>query len=152
MFKIMSPFELNVLIWPATAIFISTLIVGFYSTRWLLVSFFSAVVKAAIYLSYYGFIFNGDFTFLDDWSYLDGGHQFLGMDIGLLNIFDNWDQALMIGRGDHFLYYLYNAYAIKYFGDGYYAPVAINGILSVIVAKCSSSSTIITAESKSEGS
>jgi hypothetical protein len=130
----MSPFELNVLIWPATAIFFGTFVVSFYSTRWVLVSFFSAVVKTAIYLSYYGSIFNGGFTFLDDWSYLDGGHQFLRMDIGLFNILDNWDQALRIGRGDHFLYYLHNAYAIKYFGDGYYSPVAVNIILSVIVA------------------
>lgn len=130
----MSPFELDALIWPVIAIFLVTLGVSFYSTGWIATSIFSALLKAGIYIIYFGIFFNGTFTFLDDWSYLDGAYDILRIDIGLTNLLYNFDSILQIGRGDHFVYYLYNSYAIKVFGDGYYSPVALNILISVIIA------------------
>lgn len=40
----------------------------------------------------------------------------------------------MIGQGYHFIYYIFNAYSIRFFGNGYYAPVAMNILLTVLIA------------------
>ena len=38
------------------------------------------------------------------------------------------------GRRPHFVYYLYNTYAFRIFGEGYYAPVACNNLLTPLIA------------------
>ena len=64
----------------------------------------------------------------------DRGCQIVHEKIGFSNLIENWDLLLFVGRGEHFVYYLQNAYAIRLFGDGYYAPVALNVIITLLVA------------------
>jgi hypothetical protein len=130
----MSPFNFDILIWPGAVIFFATLTVSLIVKLNLSISILLSFIKAGIYIAYFGYFFDSTYTFFDDWSYLDGGREIFHRDIGLTNLWDNWDFVLIIGRGDHFIYYLYNAYAINLFGDGYYAPVALNVIMTIAVA------------------
>jgi hypothetical protein len=130
----MAPFDLDVILWPVLTIFIGTLAVSLKVTKSLALSVSAALVKAGIFAVYFGFLFNGTYTFFDDWSYLEGGRELFLKGIGITNLAENWEFALMIGRGDHFVYYLYNTYAFRIFGEGYYAPVALNIFLTIFIA------------------
>ncbi len=130
----MNPFELDLLILPALFIFCVIFTVVIYTLKNYYAAFIAAFLKTSIYLIYFGWIFDGSFTFLDDWSYLDGGQILCNANIGIFNIFEEWDLVASVGRGNHVSYYLYNCYAFGFFGYGYYAPVAINIILTVFVA------------------
>lgn len=130
----MSPFDLDTLIGPTAAIFFVTLLLTFQFTKWPVISLLVALVKAGIYIFYFGVVFDGTFTFLDDWSYLNGGSELINHGVGITNLAENWELTLTVGRGDHVFYYLLNAYAMRLFGEGYYAPVAVNVLLAVAVA------------------
>jgi hypothetical protein len=93
-----------------------------------------ATAKAGLYFVYYGALFDGRFTFSDDWTYLERGGALYDAGVGVTNLLDSLPLLLAAGEGDHFLYYLLNALAIGWFGDGYYAPVAFNVIAAVAVA------------------
>ena len=129
----MTPFAINELALPAISIFIVTLFITLYFTKWIGLSIIAAFIKAGVFIIYFGLLFDGTYTFLDDYGYLDGGSILLREEVGI-NIWDNWDLLTSVGRGSHFLYYLYNAYAFTIFGEGYFAPVALNIILTVIIA------------------
>lgn len=130
----MSAFDLELLLTPALAIFFTTLMVALWVTRAPVFSMVAAVIKAVIFLLYFGLLFDGTFTFLDDWSYLEGGQELHSQGIGVANLAENWNSVLAIGGGSHVIYYLYNAYAFRLFGEGYYAPVALNIVLTVLIA------------------
>jgi hypothetical protein len=130
----MKPFDLDLLLAPGLSIFFATVGVAFWVTRSPVFSVSAAFIKAGIFLVYFGILFDGTFTFLDDWSYLEGGGELYAQNVGLTNLSENWEFALVIGGGDHFIYYLYNAYAFRIFGEGYYAPVALNILLTVLIA------------------
>lgn len=130
----MHPFDLELLFTPGLVIFFATLWVAFKVTRSAGFSIAAALVKAGIFLVYFSMLFDGTFTFLDDWSYLEGGQELYAHGVGLTNLAENWQFALIIGGGDQFLYYLYNSYAFQLFGEGYFAPVALNILLTLLVA------------------
>lgn len=130
----MHPFELDILLTPGLVIFFATLMVASMVTRSVVFSLSAGFVKAGVFFVYFGLLFDGTFTFLDDWSYLEGGQALYAQDVGITNLGNNWKFVLMIGSGDHFLYYLYNTYAFRLFGEGYYAPVALNILLTLLVA------------------
>lgn len=130
----MQPFDLPTLLWPATVIFVATVIVAFRVTRAPAFSLCAALIKAGVYLLYFGYAFDGTYTFLDDWSYLEGGEDLLAAGVGITNLAEHWNLVLVTGRGDHFVYYLYNTYAFRLFGVGYYAPVALNILITLVVS------------------
>ena len=130
----MQAFELDVLLAPGVMIFFTTLLISFWVIRFPVFSIIAAFGKSGFFLVYFGGLFDGTYTFLDDWNYLAGGASLLAHDVLLTNLMDNWEYVLMIGGGDHFVYYLYNAYAIRIFEEGYYAPVALNILLTVLIA------------------
>ncbi len=130
----MHPFDLELLLTPGLIIFVASLIVAFIVTQSLVFSLSTGLIKAGLFTIYFGVFFDGTFTFLDDWSYLEGGQELIAYNVGITNLANNWDVALRIGSGEHFVYYLYNSYAIRLFGDGYYAPVALNILLTLLIA------------------
>jgi hypothetical protein len=130
----MHPFDLELLLKPGLLIFTATLWVAFLVTRSSVFSLSAALIKAGIFLVYFGVLFDGTFTFLDDWVYVNGGVEVVAEGIGLSNLDENWDFVLMTGGGKHFIYYLYNAYAFRFFGVGYYAPVALNIVLTILIS------------------
>lgn len=130
----MNQYPIDALIWPAVAIFLVAVLVTIKFTGNPLLSVVVSLVKSGLFVYYFGFVFDGRYTFLDDWSYLEGGLKLSDYGIGVTSIVYEWDYLLMIGRGSHFVYYLYNAYAIRIFGEAYFAPVALNVILTIGVA------------------
>lgn len=130
----MNPFDLHVLFWPASVIVVLTLIVTFYITANPFGAMLAALLKAGVFFVYFGWFFDGTFTFQDDFKYLAGGEFLLLNGVGIFNLTDNWEMIRTIGAGDHIFYYLYNTYAFKIFGLGYFAPVALNILLTVFFA------------------
>ena len=130
----MSPFEFDTLILPSLFIFFITLSVTFLFTKWPALSILVAFLKSGIFIGYFGFLFDGTFTFSDDWTYLKGGKYLNSKDIGFSNLDENWQSALNLAGGNHFIYYFQNAYSLRFFVNGYYAPVAINIALTAFIA------------------
>jgi len=130
----MHPFDLVKLIWPSLGIAVSGFIICFAYTRSLPISFFSSLIKAIFFITYFGFFFDGTYTFLDDWVYYNEAIFLLHKHVTLFNLTDNWQLLLSVAGGQNALYYLFDVYAFKIFGTGYYAPVALNIILTGFIA------------------
>jgi hypothetical protein len=127
-------FDASALAAPTALIFALTTWAAWRVTRSPAATLGLAFVKTGIYWAYYAWSFDGTYTFLDDWTYLERGAALQAEGVGWLNMIDSLPLLLAAGEGNHFLYYLFNASAIGWFGEGYYAPVALNVMLSVIVA------------------
>jgi hypothetical protein len=127
-------FELAQLALPAAMIFLFSVWAGIACTRSTFASLALASLKCGAYLGYYLWGFDGTYSFLDDWSYLERGAVLHANGVGWFNLVENLPLLVATGEGNHFLYYLYNATAISWFGDGYYAPVALNVIAATAVA------------------
>jgi hypothetical protein len=130
----MTPFPLDVLVVPAAAIFLVTLLVSLRVTRSAAIAISLGFIKAGVFCWYFGTVFDGTYTFIDDWTYFERGVLLLREDVRISNLVDNWQLVLMLGGGDHFVYYLYNTYAFRLFGAYYFAPVALNILLTVPIA------------------
>lgn len=128
------PFDLGQLAWPGLAIFLVLFVLSFIALRRPVVALVVAALKATLFVAYFGGIFDGSFTYLDDWTYFERGAYIQESGIGLSNLIDSLPLLVAIGEGDHFLYYLYNAVAFDWFGTGYYAPVALNVIVTGFIA------------------
>ena len=130
----MNPFDLGILLWPASAIFICTLAACLLFTKSPLLSITASFTKAGIYIFYFGFAFDGTYTFNDDWEYIDGAQELLANNIGITNLADNWEFVMATANSRHAVYYLHNLFAFYLFGEGYFAPVALNVLLTLIIA------------------
>lgn len=130
----MTPYHFSVLLLPALVIGAFAFAVSMWVTRNALFAYIIALVKCVLFVGYFGILFDGTYTFLDDITYLEAGKELLARGIGITSLIDEWETVLAISRGDHFAYYLYNAYAFRLFGVGYYAPVACNIVLTIAVA------------------
>lgn len=100
----------------------------------ILVSIFLSSIKSTMFFIYFYYLFDGTYTFLDDWtylnkatSYIEGNYDFFSLILHPL-ILEN-----IFGSG-HFLYQLYNVLAFKLFGNYYYSPVALNIVLTFITS------------------
>lgn len=130
----MKPFDIQTLLLPSFTILALTLSVTYKATRSPTLSIFASLIKAGLFILYFSYFFDGTFTFLDDWTYIEIGKEINAKGIGLTNLDENLAQVMAAGGGEHFLFYLYNAYAMQLFGEGYYAPVAANIILTLPIA------------------
>lgn len=130
----LQPFELSVLLLPAGAIYLAVFVCAWRITSSPAVASVLAAAKSLVYVLYFGLVFDGTYTLLDDWTYLERGAELRAEGVNLLTAFDNLPLLIAVGQGDHFVYYLYNAITFDLFGEGYYAPVALNGILTAPIA------------------
>ena len=130
----MNAFDFSVLLWPSAAIWFLTFGISLRVTHSAAIAAVLALVKTMVFASYFGLIFDGTYTFLDDWIYLDGGTELVRQGVGLLSVPQHWELLVDTGGGDHVLYHLFNAYALRIFGEGYFAPVACNVLLTIAVA------------------
>lgn len=129
----LQPFDLSVLLLPAGAIYIAVFMCAWRMTSPAVASVLAAA-KSLVYVLYFGLVFDGTYTFLDDWTYLERGAELRAEGVNLLTAFDNLPVLIAVGQGDHFIYYLYNAVAFDLFGEGYFAPVALNSMLTAPIA------------------
>ncbi|HKT41079.1 MAG TPA: hypothetical protein VJQ86_01840 [Rhodanobacteraceae bacterium] len=130
----MHPFPLVDLAWPAIFILITGFAIAYAFTRRIVLSYWITAVKAGLFLVYFGFFFNGTFTFDDDLRYLDIGEQLAANGIGLMNIISHYKYIVSTVTGANIAYYVYNATAVDLFGAGYYAPVTLNIVLTFLEA------------------
>ena len=132
----LDPFPLQPLLMPALAILAATAIATYAVTKAATLSLVTGAIKAAIFISYFGYFFDGTYTVLDDWTYVRNGIFLLNHNVNFLNFYDNWHIAREASEGnDVFFYYLYNAFAFELFGQAqYFAPVALNLVLVALIA------------------
>ncbi len=130
----MQPFPLIELAWPAIFILVAGFVIAFAFTRRIVLSYWITALKAGLFLLYFGWLFNGTYTFLDDWRYLDIGRQLAANSVGLINIISHYRYIVSTVAGANVAYYVYNATAVNLFGAGYYAPVTLNIVLTFIEA------------------
>lgn len=130
----MQPFPLIDLALPAIFILVAGFVITYAFTRRIVLSYWITVVKAGLFLLYFGFFFNGTYTFLDDWRYLDIGEQLAANGVGLMNLISHYKYIVSTVAGANVAYYVYNATAVQLFGSGYYAPVALNIVLTFVEA------------------
>lgn len=129
-------FDLELLFTPGLVIFLATLLIAFKVTRSIAFSISAALIKAGLFMLYFGLVFDGTFTFKDDWVYLDIARGLYHDNIGITDLMENenLDYIKGLNNGEHFGYSLYNVYAFRLFGYGYYAPVALNIVLTSLIA------------------
>lgn len=130
----LQPFPIGELIWPTIAIMIVGFLLSVWFTRRAGLSCWVAALKAGLFLAYFGFIFDGTYTFLDDWRYLRLGKQLVSDGIGIFNLIHNYDYVRSTVKSSNLFYYVYNASAIVTFGHDYFAPVAANILLTFVAA------------------
>lgn len=128
------PFDIATLLLPSVVIWLTTLVVAWRVTSSPVLALILALIRTAVFAAYFTIVFDGTYTFLDDWTYLERGAELRAEGVGLLNMFDNLPLLIAVGQGEHFLYYLYNTIAFDLFGEGYYAPVALNSALTAVIA------------------
>jgi hypothetical protein len=130
----MQPFPLIELAWPAVFILVAGFVIAYAFTRRIILSYWITALKAGLFLLYFGWLFDGTYTFLDDWRYLDIGRQLAANSIGLINIISHYRYIVTSVAGANVAYYVYNATAVRLFGSGYYAPVTLNIVLTFLEA------------------
>jgi hypothetical protein len=130
----MHPFNLEDLLLPANCIAISIFLITFLAIRNFPLAIVAALIKSGSFIIYFNLYFDGTFTFLDDWTYLERGRILFHQDITIFNLAERWEYVKMIAQGSHVLYYLYNCFSMNLFGDFYFSPVAINLILTGVIA------------------
>ncbi|HEX7348934.1 MAG TPA: hypothetical protein VF264_04715, partial [Rhodanobacteraceae bacterium] len=128
------PFPLTALALPAIAILIGGFLLGLAFTRRVVLSSAIAALKAGLFVAYFGAVFDGTYTFLDDWRYLHVGELLARQHIGILDFFSHYHYVRSTVESANLSYYIYNASAIDVFGAGYYAPVAMNVLLTFMAA------------------
>ena len=115
----MHPFPLGDLMLPTIAILVVGSIISYGFTRRPVLSYAIATLKAGLFLLYFGVLFDGTYTFLDDWRYLHIGELLAHQRIGIFNFIRNYQYILSTVESVNLSYYIYNASAIDVFGDGY---------------------------------
>ncbi|HET9818799.1 MAG TPA: hypothetical protein VFP92_06530 [Rhodanobacteraceae bacterium] len=128
------PFPIDQLIWPTIAIMFVGFLLSVWFTRRVGLSCWVAALKAGLFLVYFGFIFDGTYTFLDDWRYLRLGKKLVSDGIGIFNLIHNYDYVRSTVESSNLFYYVYNATALVTFGRHYFAPVAANILLTFVAA------------------
>jgi hypothetical protein len=128
------PFPIGQLIWPAIAIMVIGFLISLAYTRRAGLSLGVAALKSGLFLIYFGFLFDGTFTFRDDWKYLRFGEELVQNGVGIFNLMHNYDYVRSTVKSANLFYYVYDATALVVFGHGYFAPVAANILLTFIAA------------------
>ena len=130
----LSPFPLTELVAPAFFIIAAGFVITWVVTRSVIQSLFLPFIKAAVFLIYYTVFFDGTWTFLDDWNYLEQGEALLAQGVSVTNFWTSLPALFSAAGGQHVVYYLFNADAARLFGPAYYAPVALNIVLTFVAA------------------
>lgn len=128
------PFDLGLLVWPSLMIFVIVFGASLAVLRRPGTATGIAAIKTAIFLVYFGWFFDGTFTYLDDWTYFERGAYIHDLGLSPSDLLDSLPLLLAIGEGDHFLYYVYNAFTFSLFGTHYFAPVAMNVLVTSLIA------------------
>ncbi len=131
----LEPFHVTSLLLPATVVFAATIIATYAACTNAMLSVVAAAIKAGIFVVYFGFLFDGTYTVLDDVSYVQWGTQLREQGVGLFNFYLHWPLLRATFGTDTFFYYVYNSLAFSLFNTNqYFAPVALNLVLTAAIA------------------
>jgi len=130
----MPSFPVDELIEPTIVIVAAGFAISFMFTKRVLLGLWIAGLKGALFLFYFGVIFDGTYTFRDDWKYLRIGELLTTQQVGILDLFSHHAYLLHTTKSENLSYYAYNATAVRLFDFGYYAPVALNILLTFLAA------------------
>ena len=121
------------LLFPSLSIFVIGFFIVYKIIKDYKISFIVSFLKSAIFFIYFSYLFNGYYTFLDDIKYYKLSQEYMNS-FDLVDFLKNPESIMCFIGGKHVLYYLYNIIAFKLFGNFYFSPVALNIILTYIIA------------------
>jgi hypothetical protein len=127
-------YDFGTLFLPTAAIFIVSAAVSLRVTGSVAGALAASLFKAGLFLFYFSMMFDDTYVLLDDQAYIRGGEELFTKGIGPFNFVERLPELLVMAGGTQFVYYLYNAVAVSFFGSGYFAPVALNVILTAPMA------------------
>ena len=95
-------------------------------------AFFFSFIKIAISFTYFSFFFDGQWTRLDDWTYLKHGQLMLENGFTPVSALTSDGRAALrsLVGGYHILYTYWNFLSVYLFGEFYFSPVYMNVMLS----------------------
>ncbi|MBX6361765.1 MAG: hypothetical protein IRZ03_17005 [Acidobacterium ailaaui] len=131
----MPAFSADSLLLPSFVILIIGTWITYRVTHSIEASFVVSFIKTLVFFIYFHFVFDGYFTFLDDWVYLESAKYIKLQGYNLFSFLYqnhfNWVLiAASIAGSEHFLYNLFNLFSFDLFGIHYFSPVALNVILT----------------------
>lgn len=132
LFSALVPYSIYDLIVPSLILFFGGFFLSFVVTRSVILGISVSFVKIMVFVLYYGFFFDGTFTFKDDWTYLSTGAELYYRGIDIFNFWDHLSEVFARAGGTHIGYYLFNLFVIDVWGVNYFAPVAVNILLTFI--------------------
>jgi hypothetical protein len=94
-----------------------------------------ATLKATLPILYFAYLYDGIWTFKDDWVYYYAGTMLLRAGYDPISILLSREGILQMGvlaSGSHILYHWYNLLAQYLFGTYYYSPIFLNVGLTCI--------------------
>ena len=118
---------------PAFVVFIFGMLVLYSYSKDIILSIVISFFKASIFYIYFSFFFDGTFTFLDDWSYLNQANRFIDEEMSANLLFEYY-KLVEFFHSSHVLYQLHNVLSFKIFGAYYFSPVAINIIITFVTS------------------
>lgn len=127
------PFLLSNMFPAATIIFFATAALTLWMTRLPVISLAGALFKTGLFLFYFGYLFDGTYTFKDDLTYLWQAQLFAANHITVFNFYEHLPFIFSV-TGNHFVYQLFCTFALQLFGPGYFVPVALNAAITAVIA------------------
>ncbi len=129
-----APYLVSELVYPALVIVVVGVIVSLWVTRCIVGSMLAACIKSGLFLLNFSVFFTGQVTGVDDLYYLDTAAKFALAGVGFTDVFARRQELMDLSETAHILYPLHNYYSTLVFGPYYFAPVAVNILLTFAIA------------------
>ena len=127
-------FRISDVFYPTILIFlIGFSLISFY-LKSAKIAFLVSTTKSFVFFIYFYYFFDGGFTFLDDVKYFVTSDNYIHNGETFSNLISSPLHLVSFFGHFHFLYYLYNILSIEIFGHYYFAPVAMNIIVTFFSA------------------
>lgn len=128
------PFDIELLLLPSISIILFGFTVLFLMSKDIILSFCIPTLKSLVFLIYFNFFFDGTFTLVDDWSYFKQSLQYKEMADSFLHVITNVNKLVALVGSTHYLYHIWNIISFELYGEYYFAPVALNIMLTFLTA------------------
>jgi len=126
-------FDLELLLFPGIVLLLSLFMLGYLGSRSVLIAAVIAIIKTSLFMFYFGYVFDGTYTSVDDEYYLSTGQQLYQL------LLEGGDKLSMhnihaIVGGVHIAYNFLNVTGFMLFGEYYFSPIVLNIIISALAA------------------
>lgn len=127
------PYLVSEIWYPALVILVVGFVASLLATRWILASVVAAGIKSGLFLLNFSVFFTGQVTGFDDLYYLVIAERFRAAGVGVMDVVTRRQELVDLSESAHILYPLHNYYSTMLFGPYYFAPVAVNILVTFAI-------------------